>query len=69
MPHSEAVKELIAAVEEARIILRSVTRWDYLYTSSIRLHAAVERVKAEEKPQTHPGIPEHVATVHQIGGK
>lgn len=69
--HTKAVKELVAAAIEFADI------WDgsssntltcmgiIIQTTKARMHivAALEAVKAEEKPQTHD------APIHQTGGK
>ena len=54
MPHSEAVQELIAAADRARVILRvGGYKRSTSKCAATRLDHALEAVKAEEKPQTH----------------
>ena len=82
MPHSEAVRKLVAAAKRDAIRIQAIA--EDLHSSNVvvevemahglfsvakSLRRLAKAVKAEEKPQTHPGIPEHVAPVHQIGGK
>ena len=67
---TEAVRDLLAAAESG---------WRALWIAgetrdSRRLRAAVEAVKAEEKPQTqpikdHPLYAEITGQVHHVGGK
>ena len=54
MPHSEAIQELIAAADRARIILRvGEHRRDITESAATSLDHALAAVEAEEKPQTH----------------
>jgi hypothetical protein len=72
MPHSEAIKELIAAADRARVIL-----WVGGYKrgtskcAATRLDHALAAVEAEEKPQElniNVAVTD-LSQYHQIGGK
>ena len=52
MPHSEAVQELVAAADRARVILRvGGYKRSTSKCAATRLDHALEAVEAEEKPQ------------------